>query len=488
MVSRLTKKERKNKLINVLKKKLIAKYGTNDGPQCKFNIQLEEIVDSVSGLVKGDLQRSHLAEIENRAKAACSGFMKGKPNGLASHQRQNMAAGKKLVCPASLKNDWVIMDFFEAIENDKSIKADQKKLHDEKVSIRRTLDEQCAAKEKIRLEEKKKEDAYLREQNSIMEQWNYEQQIAHSMGHKKMIAEKAIRDQQCRLNALKKKKIRDKEDAEARQDILICQQELERQEQQRIGRINDQKARNVENMAAVMKQFGKKEKEEREQKAEDFRLMCQKRDMMLAEEKSRKDAFNERVAKYEKYSSKWQESGAGAAQREEELKMERKILREAAAHDAAKDKREVDDAKKQKDMAIFLQAENLKMAAKRRAEESAQAIIDKKYSSGIRKAGEAYAAGAWEREIEEREKGKKYARELKLQKMEIDRRVTKVEMGPVERTMNRKLLMRLQKDKNIIKDIQKKMFDKRQMTKSEILKYSSNLPGFTRPGEANPDY
>ena len=142
MVSRMTKKERKTKLISVLKKKLVAKYGTNDGPRCKFNIQLEEIVDSVTNLVKDDLKREHLADIETRAKAACSGFIKNKPDGLARTQRKAAANMKKLVCPASLKNDWVIMDFFEAIENDKSIKADHKRLHDEKIAIRRTLDEQ----------------------------------------------------------------------------------------------------------------------------------------------------------------------------------------------------------------------------------------------------------------------------------------------------------------------------------------------------------
>lgn len=240
--------------------------------------------------------------------------------------------------------------------------------------------------------------------------------------------------------------------------------------------------------------------------------------MMLAEEQGRKDAFNQRVAKYDKYSSKWQESGAGAEQKAAMLKMERKILREAAAHDAAKDKRENDDIEKNRTMALFLQKENLKMHERKLAKEKSQAEGDFKYSSGIRKAGEAYAAGAWEREKEEKEKGLRYARELKLQKMEIDRRVTKVEMGTVERTMNRKLLMKLQvsekarkreservlsttklhystqfvwrakKDPNIIKAIQKKMFDKRAMTQSEILKYSSNLPGFTRPGESNPDY
>lgn len=70
--------------------------------------------------------------------------------------------------------------------------------------------------------------------------------------------------------------------------------------------------------------------QEREQKEEDHRLMLQMKAMMLKQEEDRKAAFEERVAKFEEYSTKWQESGAGKSQREAELKMERKILREAA--------------------------------------------------------------------------------------------------------------------------------------------------------------
>ena len=91
--------------------------------------------------------------------------------------------------------------------------------------------------------------------------------------------------------------------------------------------------------------------------------MLQMKEMMLKQENDRKAAFEERVAKYEKYSTKWQESGAGASQREAELKMERKILREAAEKEARDIKREEDDKAKVKSMALFLQEENLKMAA-----------------------------------------------------------------------------------------------------------------------------
>ena len=96
-----------------------------------------------------------------------------------------------------------------------------------------------------------------------MEQWNYEQQIAGSMGHGKMVQEKKIRDEQCRLNAVKRKKIKDFEEAAARHEVDICKRELRRQEEEKVKRIKDQRARNAENMKAVRSQFGKREKEVR---------------------------------------------------------------------------------------------------------------------------------------------------------------------------------------------------------------------------------
>ena len=133
-------------------------------------------------------------------------------------------------------------------------------------------------------------------------------------------------------------------------------------------------------------------------------------------------------------------------------------------------------------MALFLQKENLKMAAAKKKGEEKYEAEDAIRNNAIRKAGEAYAAGAWERHNEERKKGMKYARELMKQRMEVQRRETKIEMGNVERIMNRRILMKLQNDPTIIRDIQNKMFEKKKMKKSDILKYCSNLPGFSRPG------
>ena len=116
------------------------------------------------------------------------------------------------------------------------------------------------------------EDGFLREQQSIMEQWNYEQQIASSMGHGKMVHERNIRDEQCRLNTIKRKKIKDAEERADLHAVEICKKELINQEDERLQRIRDQRARNEENMTAVKSQFGKRAKAEKEEKAEDHRV------------------------------------------------------------------------------------------------------------------------------------------------------------------------------------------------------------------------
>jgi len=176
--SKMNKKERKQKLISLLKTKVVQRYGTDAGPTDRYNMYLTEIIDSVTGLVMGDITKAHLTEIEGRAKKAYAGYLKHNPMGLSANKRKEAKSKPKFVTPASLKNDWVIMDFFEAIENDKSIKADAQKLHDTKIAVRRTLDEQVARKQEIQRKERVEEERYLKEQNSIMEQWNYEQQVS----------------------------------------------------------------------------------------------------------------------------------------------------------------------------------------------------------------------------------------------------------------------------------------------------------------------
>mmetsp|Transcript_16535 Transcript_16535/g.34115 ORF Transcript_16535/g.34115 Transcript_16535/m.34115 type:complete len:489 (-) Transcript_16535:85-1551(-) len=486
VVSAEIKSARRKKLVGVLKAKMVEKYHMDNDQS--LNDQLRGIVDDVLSTVSGtNVTRDDLARIDGRCKNAKEGYIRASGYAsLAKKPKKKVAKGAIPHAPASLKNDWVIMDTYEAIQADKEAIADKKRLHEIKMSVRRTLDQQMKEKEEVAKQEKAIEDKFLREQQSIMEQWNYEQMIASSMGHSKMKQEKAIRDEQCRLNAIKRKRIKDAEEKAAAHEIDVCKRELARQEQERIDRINEQKGRNVENMNAVKKQFGKREKEEREEKAEDHRLMLQMKAMMLKQEQDRKKAFDKRVAKYEEFSTKWQESGAGKEQREAELKMERKILREAAAHEAAQIKREEDDKKKLRDSAIFLQAENLKMAARKKAEEKKYEAEDLIRSTAIRKAGEAYTAGTYERAQEEKMKGKKYALQLMQQRYENARKVTKIEMGATERIMNKKMLLKLQSDPNIIRDIQNKMFVRKKMKQSDLFKYSSNLPGFSKPGQDDP--
>jgi len=383
----------------------------------------------------------------------------------------------------SLKNDWVIMDTFEAIENDNHKAWEKQKLHDIKMDVKRTLDIQMEERVQQKKAEKAREDKFLHEQKSVMEQWNFECTLSGTMGHTKMLREKAIRNEQCRLNRLRKQKVIDAEKAAEREDVAVCQRELRRQEQEKIDKKNEQKSQNTENMAAVMQQFGKRERVEKEEKEEDIRMMQLKMQMMDDEEVARKAAFQARVGKYEKFSAKYQEAGAGAQIAAANLKIEKIILRDAAAKEAKDIKREVDDAMKVKTTAEFLQRENKKAENLKKEKDRKLAEEDFALSLKVRMAGESYTAGAWERQKEERKAGANYARELMLQRMEVERRVTKVEMGDTERIMNRRLLDKLGKDPKLIKAITTKMFAQKPMKESDKFKYGSSLPGFSIPGQ-----
>ena len=484
MVSAAVKAQRRIKLVSLLTQKMTTKYNT-DVPSKPFVAQIASIVDDVMAHITDvNVTGRDLAVIDSRCKSAHDGYERaaGRDPRLVKVARPK-STKKVPFAPASLKNDWVIMDTFEAIENDKSIVEDKLKLKADRADVKRTLDLQMEEKERVRALEREVEAKFLREQQSVMEQWNYETSMYHTMEKGKIAREKSIRDEQCRLNALKKSKRREAEKASERHDVAVCQRELARQVQEKIDRENEGKAQNAENMAAVHSQFGKRERLEREEKESDVRLMKLKIQMMDDEERARKELFNARVSKYEKFSTKYQEAGAGKQKREAELKTERIILRDAAAKEARDIKREVDDINKVKSSAIFLQRENGKAIKLAKAKEKKEKDEDFAHSLNVRMAGEAYTAGAWERAQEEKQKGARYARELMKQKMEIDRRVTKVEMSEVERIMNKKLLLKLQEEPRIVQGIVKKMFEKKKMKESDKFKYGSSLPGFSIPGQ-----
>ena len=422
--------------------------------------------------------------LDGRCTAARSGYDRASSNPLQSKASQEAMSSKRtLSAPVFLKNDWVIMDAFDAISADKEAIKDKVKAHAKKEMVRKTLDEQIILKEKYKQVERDRETKFLRDQNVIMEQWNYEQNLAHSMEHNKMHKEKRIRDEQCRINKIQRDRKKKTEEDEATQAIAICQREMKRAEDNKITEKQINHSMNVKNMDAVMQQFGKREKAEKEEKAEDFKLMIQMKEMMLAQDIARKAAFQKRVEKYDEFSSKWQESGAGKQQREAELKIERKILAEAAEKEAKDDKREVDDKVYAKKMAMFLQTENQKMVDRKVAKDRKMEQDDFRHACTVRQAGEAYAAGHWERENEEKAVGRKYAVALAKQRDDNARRITKLEMGDVERALNRQKILKLQNDPSVIKDIQDKMFVKRKMKESDKFKYCSNLPGFSKPGE-----
>lgn len=159
-VSKQEKAARRAKLVALLKTKMLTKYCSKNSASTALKRQLEEIVDDVMSLIKEtNVSKEALSRIDGRCKNAMEGFMRAQGKDplyvkVAPKKKVPKDGKPKLIAPVSLKNDWVIMDTYEAIENDKSIKADKKRLHDIKMSVRSTLDRQMEEKRKVARKEK----------------------------------------------------------------------------------------------------------------------------------------------------------------------------------------------------------------------------------------------------------------------------------------------------------------------------------------------
>ena len=163
-VSKAEKAGRRAKLVSLLKAKMVDKYCSKTTVSVALRKQLEEIVDDVMSLIKEtNVNKEALSRIDGRCKSAMEGVMRAQGKDpmyakIAPKKKAPKDGKPKLMAPVSVKNDWVIMDTYEAIQNDKSIKADKKRLHDTKMSVRATLDKQMEEKREVARREKEIED------------------------------------------------------------------------------------------------------------------------------------------------------------------------------------------------------------------------------------------------------------------------------------------------------------------------------------------
>ena len=75
-------------------------------------------------------------------------------------------------------NPWTVMDTLKAIEAEESLKADKIKLLADRKEMAKTLDEQMSIEGKLARRKKREDDAYLAQQQRMLNEWKREQQVS----------------------------------------------------------------------------------------------------------------------------------------------------------------------------------------------------------------------------------------------------------------------------------------------------------------------
>ena len=185
------------------------------------------------------------------------------------------------------------------------------------------------------------------------------------------------------------------------------------------------------------------------------------------------------MKRYEDIGQQWADSGTGKKQREAELHMERKILREAQAKEQADLDRERNDKEQLRLNKKMMMETNRKMAADKLAREKALHDKESIYATRFRREGEAFGAEEEIRKQAEREKAKRHCELLKLQMKEQQLLQKRVDMSETEMSLNRAQMDLILKDPIVGEKIVRKLNEKKEMKQSVAFKYKSNVPGLT---------
>jgi len=377
-------------------------------------------------------------------------------------------------------NPWTVMDTLKAIEAEESLKRDKVELHRSRVDMAKTLDAQMSVFGERERKAKRENDDYLSQQQSMLNEWKREQKFADRIIHDKNLQMRKVRQAQIDEKQARKIAEKKKQREDDLKSIAICKRELLKEKED----IHKAKIQAFKSMEAI-----KLENLEREKLTEAQRLKDAEWEKQLAaeyiakvdrEQKARDDALVKRMERYEEIGQQWADAGAGKRQREAEIKLEQKILREAQAKENADLERERNDLEKLRLNKKMMMDTNKAMAEDKRRRDKAQKDKDDIYASRFRREGEAYGAEEEGRKFKDREKAKAHC-ELLRKQMEEQRMLQKrVDMSETEMSLNKDEMDKILFDVDIGEKLMKKLNEKHTMKQSVAFKYKSNVPGLSR--------
>ncbi|GMH84911.1 hypothetical protein TrVE_jg10187 [Triparma verrucosa] len=492
MAEKEAERARKSRLESLLAQKLVAKYGTR--MKSPTNVVIKRTVKSFLANAK-HISEADLKNVEEAVKKAIeepeSSFAStgGVPESSDSRAPASRSSSKAnlgvtktplVLDPDDPKtNPWTVMDTLKAIDAEESLKQDKINLLAERKAMAKTLDQQMSI-EGIRARQQKKEDeAYLAQQQRMLNEWKREQEFADKIIHEKNLQMRKIRQEQMDEKKARFAKIRQDDRAKELRDIAACKRELkkekddiERSKAEERKRLEKIKIANIEKEKVL-------EKKKQKAVAWEMKLAADYIANEEAKDRAREQALIDRMSRYEEIGQQWADSGAGKKQREAELALERKILREAQAKDQADIDRENNDKEQLRLNKKMMMETNKKMAFEKARRDKAQADKDSIYANRFRREGEAFGAEEEVRKQEERGKARAHCELLKLQMEEQKTLQKRVDMSETEMSLNRAQMDLILKDPVTGAKIMKKLTEKKEMKQSVAFKYKSNVPGLT---------
>jgi len=484
-------RESRRKLCEVLTYKLQAKYAQGD-PFRKQEVG--KLVATFVGTSRG-IGEEDLVKLENKVQSllgAPPAAMSGRPDTTmsrrSSHRAGDIPGNAKEILrkvgvanpdqvPATLTSEWNLLDLYNSVNYETEQEAFAKKVQNDKLEQRRILQEQMEERRKMDQKEQEAQKRYDDKQQKLFENWKEEQKELKEKQKNLMMDEKAVRTQQLMEKELEKHNERRNALYREQLELEMCEKELAEEarakhnailkERERMKRILHENERNEQRKKEALKM----------QAVEDIRLMHEYTAKLNREEQERAEAFNRRIERYKVLGELWENKGAGKAQREEELKLERKILADAAKKEHEDILREQREKMHRKNQLLHNIEENQKIIKEKERRQRLEKEEDDRYASNYRKEGEDYVRENVQRERQRQQMLLEQRRHLEVQIEEVRSR-PKDEMSSTERRLNAQLLKRLQQDHNTMKKVQ----DKATLGRSDLKRTNGITSTFGRMG------
>jgi len=438
IITREERKAKKERVGHVLVQKLANKLGVKNTPIISFYIEefleTHETItsDDIDGLeidmrkaIKASVDTATLKQISVQNSNAAEMKQKEQQEKVQQKAEQEQKEKKERDMKPPPGSEWLTIMTYKTVLADEKHDAEQKKLADDKVQLKRDLDAQITASKRM-------EEYQGWSYNKIDEQYNahvvsdvqkfHEQEAAKAAEVKAKnrkqfdIQQQQIADQRRRAAAQE-----EYDQAETRKNLQFAKEDLEREEEKH--RRIKQKESEVRKVVEEENERNRRLQDEMKAKiaAEDSRLMAEYAAKLAREEKAREDAFQKKMDDMQSMGSKYENEGAGKVAREERIAEEQRLLREQKIkedRDLANEIKKQQDARNRTKLDL---TENARQIAAKKARAEMEQKSENEYLEKFNRDAEAYKKEVKDSYWTEKQKKANYKLTLNKQKQDAQK-------------------------------------------------------------------